>query len=298
MDATQETHVMLLRELLDKEYVIVRGLRPKAAYQVRLTLSRWSDFLGRGPTTADLLNLRVMEFLHYRKSKVSLGTVLKDRNGICGLWNYAAKQDRTLPFPTLPPMSPIKRAPRAYTIEDISKVIRVAKALPGDVMGVQRGLWWATIFRTAFETAERHGALAALRWSEVDLPGRLITFLAEGRKGGGQDIQREISGELASWLDEMRREPGELVWPWKGVESSQWQELGRICTLAQVTNRGFHGFRKSNASYLTAARGVGAASEQLGHSSSSVTLRHYVDRSIAKPKETAIDLLPPLNLGE
>jgi len=239
-----------------------------------------------------------MEFLALRKTTVSMGTVLKDRNHICGLWNYAAKQDRTMPFPTLPPMSPVKRVPRAYTIEDISKVVRVARALPGDVLGVPRGLWWSTILRTAFETAERHGALEVLRWSEVDIPGRLITFLAEGRKGARQDIQREISGDLAAWLAEMRREPDDLVWPWKGAPSTQWLELGRICTVAQVVSRGFHGFRKSNASYLTAARGVGAASEQLGHSSSAVTLRHYVDRSIAKPKETAIDLLPPIDLGE
>lgn len=289
---------MLLRDLLDKEYAIVRGLRPKAVYQIRLTLSRWADFLGRGPTTADLTNLRVMEFLQHRKSVVSVGTVLKDRNGICGLANYAARQNRSLPFLTLPPMSPIKRAPRAYTVEDVSRIIRVARALPGDVLGVPRGLWWATICRAAFETAERHGALMALRWGEVDLRGRLITFLAEGRKGARQDIQREIGGELAGWLTEMQRQPEDLVWPWRGAESTVWLELGRICTLAQVVNRGFHGFRKSNASYLTAARGVSAASEQLGHASSAVTLRHYVDRSIAKPKETAIDLLPPLDLGE
>ena len=289
---------MLLRDLLDKEYSIVRGLRPKAVYQIRLTLSRWADFLGRGPTTADLTNLRVMEFLQHRKTVVSLGTVLKDRNGICGLANYAAKQDRSLPFLTLPPMSPIKRAPRAYTVEDVSRIIRVARALPGDVLGVPRGLWWSTICRTAFETAERHGALMALRWGEVDIRGRLITFLAEGRKGARQDIQREIGEELAGWFTEMQRQPEDLVWPWKGAESTVWLELGRICTLAQVVNRGFHGFRKSNASYLTAARGVSAASEQLGHASSAVTLRHYVDRSIARPKETAIDLLPPLDLGK
>lgn len=288
---------MLLRDLLENEYKIVRGLRPKAVYQIRLTLSRWADFLGRGPTTADLTNLRVMEFLHSRKGVVSQGTVLKDRAGISGLANYAARQDRSLPFLTLPPMSPVKRAPRAYTIEDISRVIRVAKALPGEICGVPRGLWWASILRTAWETAERHGALEALKWGEVDCRGRLITFLAENRKGGRQDIQREISDELAGWLVQMRRQPGDLVWPWDRAESSVWLDLGRICTLAQVQARGFHGFRRSNASYLTAARGVSAAAEQLGHSSASVTLRHYVDRSIAKPQETAIDLLPRLNLG-
>jgi integrase len=298
MDATQETHAMLLRDLLDREYAIVRGLRPKAIYQVRLTLSRWADFLGRGPRTTDLTNLRVMEFLQHRKAAVALGTVLKDRNGICGLWNYAAKQDRSLPFPTLPPMSPVKRAPRAYRVEDVSAILRVAKALPGDILSVPRGLWWATICRTAWETAERHNALAVLQWKDVDLDGRLITFLAEGRKGARADIQREISGELAGWLSEIRRQPTDLVWPWKGAESTVWLELNRICALAQVTQRGFHGFRKSNASYLTAARGVGAAADQLGHSSAAVTLRHYVDRSIAKPTETAIDLLPPLDLGK
>ena len=289
---------MLIRDLLDNEYAIVRGLRPKALYQVRLTISRWSEFLGRGPLTTDFTNLRVMAFLNHRRTVVSMGTVLKDRNGLAALWSYTAKQDRSLPFPTLSPMSPVRRAPRAYTVADISGVIRVARALPGEIVGVNRGMWWSTLLRAAWETAERHGALAALRWSEVDIPGRLVTFLAEGRKGARQDIQREISADLARWLTEMQREPKELVWPWKGSESTQWLELGRICTIAQVTNRGFHGFRKSNASYLTAARGIGAAAEQLGHSSAETTMRHYVDRSIAKPKEAAVDLLPPLDLGD
>lgn len=288
---------MLLRDFLDQEYAIVRGLRPKAIYQIRLTLSRWADFLGRGPTKADLTNLGVMAFLQHRKTKVAMGTVLKDRNHIAAMATYMAKQDRTMAFLTLPPMSPVKRAPRAYTVDDVSRIIRLSLALPGAIDGVPRGLRWASICRAAWETAERHGALLALRWSEVDLENRLITFLAEGRKGGRADLQAPISDELAGWLERIRRQPKDVVWPWTAAESEEWRELGQICALARVTNRGFHGFRKSAASYLTAARGVGAASQQLGHSSPAITLGHYVDRTIAKPSETAIDLLPPLDLG-
>lgn len=288
---------MLLRDFLDKEYAVVRGLRPKAVYQIRLTLSRWADFLGRGPTKADLTNLSVMAFLAHRRENVAFATMLKDRNHICGMWNYAAKQDRSMPFPTLPAMSPPKRIPRAYTVEEVSRVIRVALALPGEIQGVPKGLRWASMCRAAWETAERHGALRALRWSEVDLEGRLLTFLAEGRKGGKADLQAPISEELAGWLAAIRRRPEDVVWPWTAADSEEWRVLGQICTLAEVTARGFHGFRKSNASYLTAARGVAVASQQLGHSSSAITLDYYVDRRIAKPSETAVDILPPLDLG-
>lgn len=288
-----------LREFVDEEYAIVRGLRPKATYQVRLTLARWAEFLGREPTTADLTNLSVQKFLAHRKTKVAMGTVLKDRNGIVGCWNYLAKQDRSLSFPTLPPMSPVRRVPRAYTVEDVSRLLRVSLALPGTVAGLPRGMWWASLQRVCWESAERISAVMAATWDDVDLPGRTITFRAENRKGGRADLQRDFSAGTARWLESLRqgRSVGDLVWPWDRNHSTLWLEHHRISALAQVTSRGFHGFRRSCASYLTVAAGLAAASEQLGHASTEMTRTRYCDPSIARPAVSPVDMLPPLDLG-
>ena len=290
---------MTLREFLDEEYAIVRGLKPKAVYQIRLTLRRWAEFLGREPERRDLTNLSVQKFLMARKEKVSQGSVLKDRNGIVGLWNYIAKQDRSLSFPTLPPMSPIKRVPKAYTVADVSKLIRLARGLVGDLDGVPRGLWWASVQRCAWETAERCSAILACTWEDVDLVTGRITFRGENRKGGRADIERDISPELCQWLAAMRgdRGPKDRVWPWPKADSTLWAEHNRLAALAEVMPRGFHGFRKSCASYLAAASSLAVASEHLGHASTSMTRDHYISPDIARPKVSPVSMLPPLDLG-
>jgi integrase len=63
-----------------------------------------------------------------------------------------------------------------------------------------------------------------------------------------------------------------------------------------VVNRGFHGLRKSAASYVALAGGD--ATQLLDHSNPAITKNHYLDQTINRPKHTAIDLLPKLDLGD
>lgn len=287
---------MTLRQFLLDEYAIARGLKRKATYQVALTLSRWGEFLGREPETADLTTLSVQRFLMHRREKVSVGTVLKDRNSITGLWNYMAKQDRSLPFPTLPPMSPVRRVPKAYTAADVGRLLRLSLALPGTIAGMPRSFWWASLQRAAFETAERITPILEIRWRDVDLTQPCLTFRAENRKGGRADIQRDISRETASWMERLRRGDNDRVWEWDRDLSTLWGDHHRICALAQVTCRGFHGFRRSCASYVALAGGVDMAADQLGHASPAVTRSRYLDPSIARPTVSVVQLLPRLDI--
>lgn len=289
-----------LREFVIDEYAVVRGLRVKATYQVLLTLRRWAEFLGREPVASDITNLAVMRFLAHRGTKVSRGSVLKDRNNICGIGNFLARQDRTMAFLTLPPMSPIKRIPRAYTVADVEALLRLSLGLPGAVGGLPRGFWWASIQRAAWETAERVSPLLALTWDDVDLEARTLHFRGETRKGARADILREISPETASWMAHLRagRAGSDLVWPWPLAQSTLWLEHNRICALAQVTARGFHGFRRSAASYLALAGGLPMASDHLGHATTQMTRDRYVDPSICRPAVPPISILPSLNLGK
>lgn len=289
---------MTLKTFLIEEYSVARGLKKKASYQIEMTLARWREFLGREPEPADLTTLAVQRFLLHRRETVSVGTVLKDRNSITGIWNYMARQDRSLPFPNLPPMSPIRRIPRAYTAEDVSRLLRVSLSLPGAVAGVPRNYWWASLQRACFETAERISAVMAARWRDVDLTSGQpsLTFAAETRKGGRSDIQRDVSATTAEWMSHLRRGDADRVWEWPGAISNLWAEHRRLCALALVTPRGFHGFRRACASYVTAAGGLEMAAEQLGHESSAVTRRRYVDPSIARPKVSVIQLLPRLDI--
>jgi integrase len=286
---------MTLRELLDAEYAPLRGLAPKALLQYRMTIDRYGESLLREPTLADLDPIAVQRFLSARRLQVSIATVVKDRTHLVALWGYAARARHVERFPTLPPLKAPGRIPRAYTIEQVSKLVRTARAWPGEVAGLPAGVWWSTILRCGYETAERVGAMLQLRWRDVDLEGRHVVYVAETRKGATRDIQRAISEGLAGWLAMIRRGPNDRVWPWIRHHESLWYDLRKITTAAGVPHRGFHGLRKTAASYV--AKAGGDATGLLDHSDPRITRDSYVDPSIAPPRSSLEDL-PPLDLGE
>jgi len=286
---------MLLSTFLEDTYAPLRQLAPKASYQYRLTLKRFEEFLGRPPEVADLTDVQVQRFAAARKVSTSASTAKKDRTHLQALANLAAKKRLLSEFLALPPMRAPGRVPRAYTAAEVATLIRAAKALPGRVGAVKRGLWWASLFRSLWETGERIGAHMSLRWGDVDLAGCWVTFPAEARKGHTRDIRRRISPELADWL---RLFPAgserSLVWAWPGSETAIWNTFARLCKRQGITARGFHGFRKASATYVAA--GGGDATAHLDHSDPRLAKRHYLDESIL-PGQSALDFLPPLDLG-
>jgi integrase len=286
---------MLLSAFLEDTYAPLRQLAPKAIYQYRLTLKRFEEFLARPPVVADLTDIQVQRFAQARKLSTSASTGKKDRTHLQALANLAARK-RLLPeFLALPPMRAPGRAPRAYTAMEVAKLIREAKALPGLVGSVRRGIWWATLLRTMWETGERIGAHRGLRWGDVDLDACWITFPAEARKGHVRDIRRRISPELAVWLRTFAGSERALVWAWPGSETAIWNTFNRLCKRLGITARGFHGFRKASATYVAMAGGDPTA--HLDHSDPRLAKRHYLDESIM-PGQSALDFLPPLDLDE
>ena len=244
---------------------------------------------------ADLTDLQVQQFAAARKVSTSASTAKKDRTHLTALANLAAKK-RLLPeFLALPPMRAPGRLPRAYTAQEVAQLIRAARAMPGLVGKVRRGMWWASLLRLLWETGERIGAATALRWGDIDLDGCWVTFQAEVRKGHVRDIRRRISPELAVWLRTFAGSERSLVWHWPGAETNLWATFAKLCKRQGITARGFHGFRKASATYL--AMGGGDPTQHLDHSDPRLAKRHYLDDSIL-PSQSALDFLPPLDLDE
>lgn len=290
-----------LRDILEHDYAELRGLKPRARIQFLLTLGRLRDHLGREPVISDLTGLTIQKFLASRRQKVSIATVVKDRCHICAIWNHLFRLRRVdvAPAAVLPPLRAPKRVPRAYKIEEVSALLRAAMATPGGVDNRPASIWHASLIRAALETAERIGALMAVEWRDVDFHEQTIFLRAENRKGANQDLLRPISDETCRWIATLRRDAGDrrLVWHWDRSPCSLYNHFKRICRRAGVTNRGYHGLRRTAASYIAAAGGLGEAAAALGHSSPDITRSHYVDVTIAKPARTHLSMLPALDLG-
>lgn len=288
----------LLRDVYENEYAVLRAHTDQCRRQYRLTFARWADQLGREPALEHLDPLTVQTYIASRRAKRSAATARKDRNQISALWTYCAKRRYVEQFPTLAQIRAPVRIPRGYTVDEVSALIRQAlkrrpRIKPTSVPPHQ---FFPTLVRSCWETAERIGSHMALRWRDIDTAQRIVIFPAEGRKGATRDILRVLSEEQCRWLEEMRREPDELVWPWTADKSTLWHHFGQLCKVAGVPNRGFHGLRKSAASYMQAAGGDATA--LLDHSNPAITKRHYIDVTIARPDKSAIDFLPPLDLTD
>jgi len=300
---------MTIREIFLDRYAPLHDLCDRTIANYGHTLDRFAEFLGREPELADLDDLVVSKFLRWRaktpraRGKLpAANSVLKDRTQLSALWSFCAKKrminadGKMVEFPALARMRAVERIPRAYTHADIEKIVRRARYRQGSVGGLPAPWWWMTICMTAWTTAERLGALLALRWGEVDLDKRMVTFLGQNRKGHTRDIQRAITPQLAEMLRAERRGDNDLVWPWDRRIGSIWTSLHNLCKQAGVQYRGFHGFRKASASYYEAAGG--SATQLLDHDRPGTTKKSYLDPDIVNGGPSAAELLPPLNLDE
>ena len=290
---------MTLRELLDR-YALLMNLSDRSVSLYGHTIDKFAEFLGREPMVADLEDVAVSKFLRWRATNpcrgrvVSPHTVAKDRSQLLAIWTWACKKKlHAGEWPGLPRQKRVKRAPTAYTVDEMSRLVKAARQRRTMMSGLPSAWWWSTLLQSAWQTGERIGALLNLRWREVDTASHRLLFLAETRKGRERDLVSPITAELAAELDAHRGPPDALVWPRTGHPLSHYASMRLLCKRAGVPSRAFHAIRKASASYVAA--GGGDATAHLGHADPAMTRGHYLDPRIT---ETArgLDYLPPLDL--
>lgn len=295
---------MTLAELFDR-YGDLRNLDAKTMLLYGMLLDRLRAFLGHEPTVADLDDLTISRYLRHRASDTWAGkpirpaSVQKDKVMIQAVWNLAARKRWVAEFPELPRIKVAKSIPtgRAYTAEDVSALIRRARHRHGTTGGVPSAWWWSSLIYMAYCTGERATALLSLRWAELDTARRRVLFLGATRKGQTRDIERDFTADLAEMLEARRGRPEDLVWKWDRHRGSLWTSLKVLCRLAGVRYRGFHGFRRTRASYAALAGGTAAATRVLDHSDPQLQER-YVDPTICPTEESGVAVMPPLRFDE
>lgn len=193
-------------------------------------------------------------------------------------------------WPDVKPDVEPERVPRAWTVDQVARLLAACDAEPGELSGVPAGIWWRGLHLVAWDTGERIGAIRDLLWHHLDLYGRHVLVPAELRKGKRRDRLYKIAPDTVAVLSEMRSPPREKIFPWPYCRTYLWDRYDRILRRAGLpTDRTakFHCLRRSVASHYEAAGGN--ATELLGHSTRSVTLA-YLDPRIV-PSKHAVDLL-------
>jgi len=296
---------MLVRDVFER-YALLRQLKPKSVILYGMLWNRLDAFLSRPATVADFDDLVISKYLKWRAETPgwrgrlpSPASVRKDRVMIQAVWTYAARKRLAAEFPELPRVKVPKKLPigRAYPADEVAQLIRTAKRRIGRTGGLPSNWWWSTVLYCIYCTGERFEAMTSLRWSQVDLERCRVIFLGSTRKGATRDIERAITPDLAKMLAMHRRGDADLVWPWDRKSKSQWASLKVLCRTAQVRYRGFHGLRRTAASYAALAGGAAAATQLLDHSDPNLQ-RVYVDPLICPTDGNSTAALPPLNLEE
>lgn len=265
----------------------------------RTTLIKFAEFIGRPATLDDLNDETVNGFAVWRsQQKLSKHTVNKDLFNLLALWRWAHRKGYLDNWPDVDMEKAPKETPVAWTEEEMHKIFRVANELTGKVGDVPAGSWWVALLLCCWDTAERVGAVQALKWSHVDTVKRWVKFEAEYRKGARADNLRRIAKDTALALASVKRwqetagsfNPDGLVFVWDRSPTYLWTRYGEILQAAGLSHDAkskFHRIRKTAASYYEKAGGN--ATELLGHTKRETTVAYLDPRIVERPE--AVDLL-------
>lgn len=204
-----------------------------------------------------------------------------------------------------PPRSAPK--PRALTPADAVEMRRRIAAWQGggSKLGPARGYDRLRIFDVLLATGARIGEVLALTWDDIhglDGDDPVTVYIGHrldkkshrvtGRKAGGDPYTVTIPEFGAAALREQRALgiPFDPVFPTR--RGTHQSEANVRTHWRAIRGEDFkwvvpHSIRKSVVTAVERSMGLEAASRQAGHSSSEITRRHYVERSVTVPDYTA-----------
>lgn len=267
--------------------LFLRGRSERTIKLYLITLRAFEKYLGRPPLLADLTDDTVSRYLSwYRARPRSPLTTNRERNNLLAIWRFAARKGHLSHWPDVKREIEPHRVPRAWTEDEMQRLIRACAQEPGDVAGIPAGDWWVCLHHVAWDSGERISALMDATWDCIDFGGWLHVP-AEARKGKRADRIYRLSPDTLIWLKRILKPKRLLVFPWALNRSYLWKRYEPILERAGLpTDRlsKFHRIRRSVASHYE-ARG-GNATELLGHSARRVT-ESYLDPRIVGEKHAA-----------
>lgn len=277
---------MLLSEVV--EQFIAQNPRVRDSRTVdhyRSTITKLSRFLGRSATLDDMTNETVYSFLtNITQGGLAPATANHRRKNLVSLWNWLAKRRLVDRFPDVPKIPEPKRIPRAWTEEQIRRLVDACSTLPGTINGYcPASDWWLAFHGVAWDTGARTSEILALRWTWLDKESGVLHVPGEARKGGLSDAVYQLMPDTLEAV--LRLDLGaRTIFHGIGHRTAFWKRYATILKRAGLpVDRTNHPqkLRRSHASWLKRSGGDPTAS--LGHSSDAVTRASYLDPSVCSP---------------
>ena len=288
-----------LMEYLDATYIPARlELTEGSAEQLRVAVRRFSAWLGREATLADLDAPLLVSWLRAQRETLSPSTVNSRRGSILALWNDAADAGLVEPPPRrgVPKVREPLPVPEAFTLEEMARLVAACRCAPGRWSpGVPAGFCWEILVSLIWDTAVRIGSVLGARVDDVDR--RRGTWLVPARHVKGRRADRlfrlhpDTVGLIAESVDDWPAR--ERLFPFPFGRRQLWPHFSKILDdagLPSTRRHKFHCLRRSSESHAAAVLGVAATAEIVGHSEA-VARKHYIAPSIVGT-QSLVDVLP------
>jgi excisionase family DNA binding protein len=266
----------------------------------RYTIRVLSELLGHPAMLDDLTDDNVARFMQHLASKGKKpGTVNHSRTHLLALANHAIRRGMIRQVFEVRPVRDYQQSPKAWTREQLAKLMDTIGKLKGDCQGIPANLWWESLHRCLWDSGLRIGALLQLKWSDIDLDRGVMCVRAETQKDR-EEQQHVLKPTTVAVLLKMQQPVRELVFGMPITYPSLFYKYKAILKLAGLPHDRrsmFHRMRKTVASYYE--REGGNATSLLGHSNRKTTMK-YIDPTISSPKPAAavlFELEPTLAIG-
>lgn len=273
---------VLLDQALDQFFALGRAPDRSTQLHYRRAVRWLGETIGRPANVADLSDDTLRATLTYLTNtrRQTPATANGARKCLASLWRWCRDRGLITTGPTIPKLKAPARTPRAWTREELQRLVQAAASSHGTICGMPARVWWLALLALEWDTGCRAGELLALRWEWLDWSRGWLIVPAESRKGQAVDGVYGLMDDTLSLLRSMRQPEG-LILGWRHHRSRYWQlwtDLLRAAGLPSGRQSKTQCLRRSFASHL--AIGGGNAQSALGHASGSTTARHYLDPSI------------------
>jgi integrase len=186
-----------------------------------------------------------------------------------------------------------EKVPRVVPLQLLSDCYQAAVAMEKPHLpGVKAPAWWKALLVVAWNTGLRRGTLFSMRWDDVNWKDHQLV-LPGARMKSRRPMIVHLNGPALEALRSIRTDR-ELIFPWSRAHIGRYfhelfHKLQDAAGIPVKDHFGLHNIRKTVATTLWDTN-PGAAQFALGHATSDVTRKHYVDGGPMVAR--ALDALP------
>jgi integrase len=273
---------LLARYLREHPYGVSQG----HADMLRWSIAAWERFAGRSLTAADLNAQTLNPYLDWMRTHRRPDTIRSRRGNLLTLWRFAFEAGIVDEGPRqVRKLRRVQRTPEAWSVAEVSALIRVADGLPGAFWHsrIRCAAWWGSLIRSAYDTGLRLGDLLAIGRCDVHPVMQILQHKT------GRAVVVQLRPSTIALIDQtLADQARDLVWPLWCRRQTFYEHFRHLVNLAGIRRGTFKWLRRSAATQLERVD-PGRGTQLLGHSSRATTETWYIDRAQLGPAP-----LPPM----